>query len=261
MAVSLAEFRKAIEAEASKQNLKVESRPGAPHILEISTAPQPTVLYVKISTIEPGFWGLTKHRIDGLNEENVKWRVVLLKNIDSGYMLTSDEVMQQIDDGKIHLAKDGEYKVPEGFCQSSWKFQGLDAVSGPRCAGFDKVLSAIDKWVKGTLCEDPEEGMATAAPIITGLGSELAGGYNVIPSDVKGPCYPLLVTAIGSEDDVESRILQASRHVENACAGITRTVIFLAAKWDAGAWIKNYDHFADIETHLYLFFAEPIRLT
>jgi len=208
-----------------------------------------------------------QHRIDSLNEAKIKWYAVLLKDIDSGYILTGDEVVQQIAKGNFKIDAEGEeYKVREEGCQSIWKFQGLDAVIRPRYTvvpddrvELDYILPCIDEFERRI---DGDLGpIATGELIIRGLGSKGGFAYNAIPSDIKGNCHPLLVTAIGSEDNVESRILQAALHVKAACPGISKTVVFVAAKWDARAWRKNRHYFAGIETYLRLSFTEHVRLT
>jgi hypothetical protein len=61
--------------------------------------------------------------------------------------------------------------------------------------------------------------------------------FNFIPGSRRGPCCPVLVVAVGAEDDVEHRILQAIEHVRSPpCVGVTKAAIFWAAGWDSRAW-------------------------
>ncbi len=50
------------------------------HLLVVSTTPQPTVLYVKVGTSAPGFWGLTKNQLDRLSSSRVRLVAKLCDN-------------------------------------------------------------------------------------------------------------------------------------------------------------------------------------
>ena len=68
---TIGEFKKAVQRQITSKHLKVEPWSGAArrsaNLLEINTKPIPTVLYVKISNSNPGFWGLTRNQLDRLN--------------------------------------------------------------------------------------------------------------------------------------------------------------------------------------------------
>ena len=134
MAASITEFRKALSAVASKRKRTISPWHGATrrssNLLEIDTVPHPSVLYVKISNSNPGFWGLTKNQIDRLKENKNQWYVVLLaRDINGGYILTKNDVIQRINNGKFELSCDGDYKVNENTdCDKKHVFQELETV-------------------------------------------------------------------------------------------------------------------------------------
>jgi hypothetical protein len=82
--------------------------------LEIRTAPQSTVLYIKKSTSQPGFWGLTRNQIERLRASGVRWFAVFLtSHRPLGYLLTGGQVQERVRDGMFEISKDGDYKVNE----------------------------------------------------------------------------------------------------------------------------------------------------
>jgi hypothetical protein len=100
------------------------------NLLELSTSPKPTVLYVKEFNVprRPGFWGLTQNHIKGLEKAGTRWfAVLLLMNVASGYVLTGGQVRHRIDDGTFKLSNDGDFKVNEGpDLKPAQRFQSLD---------------------------------------------------------------------------------------------------------------------------------------
>jgi hypothetical protein len=82
------------------------------HLLELKTSPKPTVLYVKESNVQPGWWGLTDSHIKGLEKAGERWFAVLLLSNTSGYVLTGGQVRLRIHDGTFKRTK-GDYKVNE----------------------------------------------------------------------------------------------------------------------------------------------------
>lgn len=83
------------------------------HLIEISTKPLITVVYVKESNTARGFGGLTKSHLDRLNRDDVRWFAILLRSAKRGYLLSGPEVCGLIDRETFRLASDGEYKVHE----------------------------------------------------------------------------------------------------------------------------------------------------
>ena len=84
------------------------------NLVLLSTSPSPTVLYVKESTSEPGFWGLTKNQLDRLAASRHRWFAVFLhRSATSGYLLTGGQISLRIEEGRLHLAGDGDYKINE----------------------------------------------------------------------------------------------------------------------------------------------------
>lgn len=76
------------------------------------------LLYLHIISGEPYRWGVTKTRIEELENLHKKWFVVLLyKTPDKGYLLSSDEVRSYIEKGLWPLGRDRnrkEYKIRPG---------------------------------------------------------------------------------------------------------------------------------------------------
>lgn len=88
----------------------------SPNLIELSTSPKLTVLYVKeFNTAgRSGFWGLTRNQVDRLEKANVRWfAVFLLRSSAAGYALTAAEVRRLIADSSFELSGDGDYKVNE----------------------------------------------------------------------------------------------------------------------------------------------------
>ena len=73
------------------------------------------------------------------------------------------------------------------------------------------------------------------------FGEEARGGVassyrvNVIPGGHPGECLKVLFVAIGTNDSVKMRILEAVAHVSARCPG-TRAVLFYAMWWSATEW-------------------------
>ena len=92
------------------------------------------------------------------------------------------------------------------------------------------------------------------------------GGYpiNVIPPlGEPGPCRPIVLVSIGTRDGLERRILEAIEHVSAKCAGITRHVVFYAARWDHEVWARHAGSFRSLRVSsvtLKMPLSPPIRL-
>lgn len=77
-----------------------------PNILAINTHPKATLLYVKVRSEPPGFWGLTANRINELNSSGNNWfAVLLLSSAKTGYLLPAKEVTKYIKAGDWTLSK------------------------------------------------------------------------------------------------------------------------------------------------------------
>jgi len=86
------------------------------NLLEITTAPEKKVLYVKEFNVpgKPGFLGLTRNQIYRLDRAAPGWFAVLLfRSLEVGYVLTDAQVRQRIGDGLFELSGDGDFKVNE----------------------------------------------------------------------------------------------------------------------------------------------------
>ena len=106
---TLPAFRKQFTAAAEKRDVEVNSWSSggrrSRNLIELSTAPKVTVLYVKeFNTAgHAGFWGLTRNQVNRLEQANVKWfAVLLLRSSAAGYLLTAAEVRRAI--GAVHLS-------------------------------------------------------------------------------------------------------------------------------------------------------------
>lgn len=86
---------------------------------------------------------------------------------------------------------------------------------------------------------------------------------NVIPSDNPGSCQSTLLVIIGAKDSdrtIDNRILEAIEHIYVKCPGITRSVVFWAAKWNSQVWSKRNSSFRKVTVVLKPFLAYPTIL-
>jgi len=85
-------------------------------------------------------------------------------------------------------------------------------------------------------------------------GESITKGFppdvNAIPGIFSNRCYPTLMVAIGSLDNIEARILEAAYHVNVSCSGRNNQVIFEAAQWDSDIWRKHSRKFNNVEVIL-----------
>jgi hypothetical protein len=102
------------------------------NLLELSTVPLPTVLYVKISNDVSGFWGLTKNQVDCLEKCGVRWFAVFLHlGPSSGYLISGNQILNRVKSGKITLSIDGDYKFNETHdFEPVQQFHDLDELIG-----------------------------------------------------------------------------------------------------------------------------------
>jgi len=130
----VATFRKSLGSLLASRNLTVSMWAGGTrmsyHLLEISTKPRRTVLYVKVSTSVPGFWGLTKNQLDRLSSSHLRWFCVFLhRSSSAGYLLSGGQVLARVRDGSLTLGDDGDYKVNQrAEFVSSRRFESVDAL-------------------------------------------------------------------------------------------------------------------------------------
>lgn len=127
-------FRNSVTAQLAPRGFNVSLWGGATrlsnHVLDVSTKPLPTVLYIKVSTSAVGFWGLTKNQLDRLAEARVRWFCVFLRRSASvGYLLSGGQVLMRVKDGSLTLHHDGDYKVNQrAMFVSSQRFETIDAL-------------------------------------------------------------------------------------------------------------------------------------
>jgi hypothetical protein len=118
----LSVFRKNLSEALADRGLTVHTwASGGRHsanLLEITTAPKTTILYVKEFNVlgRPGFWGLTRNQIERLEKAGSHWfAVLLLRSSAAGYVLAGAQVAERIADGSFELSGDGDFKVNEGL--------------------------------------------------------------------------------------------------------------------------------------------------
>jgi hypothetical protein len=82
------------------------------NIVELTTTPQATLLYIKVSNLDRGFWGLNSNQLLILDQAVAKWFVVLLNgSTDRGFVLPSLDVKHAMQHQKWSLSEAGDYKV------------------------------------------------------------------------------------------------------------------------------------------------------
>lgn len=113
--------RLAREAEASgcelslwRGEVKGPGRKPNRSVLELTGAVD-LLLYVRVRSSPPGFWGLTRNRIADLESSGRRWALVLLLGTaDTGYFVPSEQVIRRIGSGAWRPASDGDWRVYEG---------------------------------------------------------------------------------------------------------------------------------------------------
>ena len=77
-----------------------------------------------------------------------------------------------------------------------------------------------------------------------GHGDTIGLPVNVIPAtDILGSCQDTLFVAVGDNDSLERRLLEAVEHVSAKCRGITNKVLFISTKWQTSVWLKHKNSF------------------
>lgn len=130
---ALTGFRKRLAEAIERRGVTVSTwSSGGRHsrnLVELSTTPKRTILYVKEFNItgRPGFWGLTRNQMTRLEKADVRWfAVLLLRSSTNGYLLTSAEVRDHVNDGSFELSGDGDFKVNEDLdLNPAQRFQSL----------------------------------------------------------------------------------------------------------------------------------------
>ncbi len=131
---TISEFRAILAARLRPRNIEVLrwGHGHSPHLLELSSEPTPTLLYVKEFNVQGrfGFWGLTRNQIKRIEQSRCKWCVVLLlRSATEGYVLPSDQVVRHIRSGTFELSADGDYKVNENSDLTVYeRFSGVDTL-------------------------------------------------------------------------------------------------------------------------------------
>ena len=86
------------------------------------------LLYVKGRSEKPFKWGVTRNIVKKLESQNLDWYIILLYSTNqSGYFLSSGEVIEKINRKIWPLANDGDYKPAEGnYLKNCKKFTNID---------------------------------------------------------------------------------------------------------------------------------------
>lgn len=87
------------------------------------------LLYVKVRTTEPGFWGLNPNRLGMLRGGGRNWSVLLLLgSAQTGYLVPSAEVDRAIESGEWRLSSGAapEFKVHERDVNKARYFRSFD---------------------------------------------------------------------------------------------------------------------------------------
>jgi len=103
-----------------------------PNLIKVNS-PLPFILYVKVRGDVKGFWGVTKNRIDELENSGLPWCLVLLAGKPySGFVLSKRQVMERVGLKRWTLGKDGDFKVnqkadlaPNGKLNTSGQLFGV----------------------------------------------------------------------------------------------------------------------------------------
>ena len=90
--------------------------------------------------------------------------------------------------------------------------------------GVKAVLSKIYDDIK-------EEKTQGKAPVDD--GNNYSDRINLIPSNQKGDCRPLLVGVCYDKDHFENRMLECLDHASITCASINREVFFFTTQWNS----------------------------
>jgi len=76
------------------------------------------------------------------------------------------------------------------------------------------------------------------------------------------PCAPVLVVIIGhGRDGLETRMREASAHVNASCGGHVHAVIFWTTRWNSLMWMRHSDSFSGLSVYLKLTGVEPVQLS
>lgn len=137
---ALTEFRKRLDDVLVARDITIRTWSAggrsSRNLMELSTSPKLTVLYVKEFNVpgRPGFWGLTRNQVNRLESTTARWLVVLLlRSSTTGYVLAATQVLQLIADGSFELSRDGDYKVNED----------LDLIPEQRFQSLTELLNRI----------------------------------------------------------------------------------------------------------------------
>jgi len=113
------EFQDRLEEWGARDSLKVDwptwtrgSRLITSRNMLVLQGAKDILLYVKVRSVAPWFWGITKNRLRLLRESPCAWFVVLLAGSpEAGYLVPASEVDSCVESGQWRLASDGDFKI------------------------------------------------------------------------------------------------------------------------------------------------------
>ena len=130
----LADFKRHLREFCDARDVAVstwsDARPTSRNILMIETRPDPILLYVKVRSEPPGFWGLTANRISELTHSGLLWyTVLLLGSPATGYVVSGADVDRHMRNADWTLSGDGDYKINEGIeIDAEYRFESFEVL-------------------------------------------------------------------------------------------------------------------------------------
>lgn len=101
------------------------------NILTLKGGASEQLIYVKVRSKGPGFWGITKNRLNLLRAAEREWCVVLLlESPQTGYLLPSNEVERCVGQNLWRRSPDGDFKIHEAQLSRQSYFQSFQEFAG-----------------------------------------------------------------------------------------------------------------------------------
>lgn len=128
----LDQFTQQLQDKLKKADIRITRWTGgkrqSANILILKFPHEGLLLYVKVRSKQPGFWGLTRNRVAEIEETGLRWyAVLLLASPEFGYLLPAEEILRRIRQEEWKLSNDGDYKINEGkTLDTSFGFSSLN---------------------------------------------------------------------------------------------------------------------------------------
>lgn len=123
----LGQFLSSAQEWGRRRGYAVEADSLGPNFIRVARPRGEWLLYVKIRSRGPGFWGVTRSRVQRLQAGDERWAVdLLVGGPERGYLVPDSRIIVRSRDDWT-LSSDGDYKVNEG--------RDVDASEGLRCVG------------------------------------------------------------------------------------------------------------------------------